>query len=212
MAKVVAIAQQKGGAGKTSLAIHLAAEWARGKKRICLIDCDPQGSAAGWAAFRRAAGSRLPSLDFRAVEGWKVPGEIGSAGRNADIVIVDTPPHAETAARGAVRAADLVLVPMQPSPMDLWATTASLEMAEAEKVPALVVFNRVPPRGKVAEAVMAELKSMDTKAATTTLGNRQAFVQSLERGLGVTEAFGSSLAAQEIRALAKELNRRLARL
>lgn len=212
MAKVITIAQQKGGAGKTSLAIHLATEWARSKKQVCLIDCDPQGSAAGWAAFRRATEGQLPSLDFRAVEGWKVPGEIGSAGRNSDIVIVDTPPHAETAARGAMRAADLVLTPMQPTPMDLWATKASLEMAEAEKVPALVVFNRVPPRGKVAEAVMAELKSMGTKAATTTLGNRQAFVQSLEQGLGVTEAFGRSLAAQEVKALVKELNRRLARL
>ena len=211
MGKIVTIAQQKGGAGKTSLAIHLAVAWAGRGRSVCLIDSDPQGSASAWHAIRQQHDGPA-KLDFRSIEGWKVPGEVAKARRLADIVVIDTPPHAETAARTAVREADLVLIPMQPSPLDLWATGAGLDMASAEGRPVQIVFNRVPPRGRVAEAVMADVARLGAGIAKTTVGNRQAFAASLTKGLGITEHAPRTIAAQEAAALAREVTRKLAKL
>jgi chromosome partitioning protein len=70
---------------------------------------------------------------------------------SVDLVVIDAPPHAETEARIAVRAARLVVVPVQPSPLDLWATAETLKMAQDERRRSLVVLNRVPPRSRLTE-------------------------------------------------------------
>lgn len=209
MAKVITVAQRKGGSGKTSLALHLAAYWSVGPCRVALLDTDPQKSLSDWFALRQAAFGPGDRLTLRAAEGWKAGTEVPRLGRDCDIVLIDTPPHAETAARTAMRGADLVLVPMQPSPMDQWATQATLEMAAEERVPALVVFNRVPPRGKMSDRVRSAMAEQGARIAAATLGNRQAYASSLMEGRGVSEAAGRSQAAAELAALADEIWRQL---
>jgi chromosome partitioning protein len=204
MAIIITIAQQKGGAGKTSLAAHLAAAWAA-ERRVGLLDLDPQQSLSAWYQARLAQRGAEPRLVLRAATGFKASSEIGRLGREADLVIVDTPPHAETATRLGVRVADLVLVPVQPSPMDLWATRPTLQLAADERRPVLAVLNRLPARGRLAEEMRRRLVADGMRLAQVTLGNRQDFAAALLSGGGVTETAPQSAAAEEIRRLAGEI-------
>ena len=128
MAKVITIAQQKGGAGKTSLAIHLSIALMERGKSIGLVDLDPQESMTAGFKLRRDIMGKENNLTLRPAAGWRAQSEIDKLKRECDIVMIDSPPHAETAARLAIRAADLVVVPVQLSPMDVWASEPTLEM------------------------------------------------------------------------------------
>ena len=131
---VITIAQRKGGAGKTTLAAQLATAWLRQGARVALLDIDPQASLAAWVELRRARlGAENVGFDFAALPGWRAAQWIEDRARGAEFVVVDGPPHADTEARIAVRAASLVLVPVQPSPLDLWATEATLAMVREER-------------------------------------------------------------------------------
>ncbi len=205
-AKTITIAQQKGGAGKTTLAAQLGVALAQAGRRIGMIDVDPQGSLARWYEVRKtlvaADGAGITCIH---ASGWRLSGELDRLRRNADLVLIDSPPHAETDVRIAVRAADLILVPMQPSPMDLWATGATLEAARKEKTRAMMVFNRTPARGKLVDAVRRKIDELEVPVAATVLGNRVAFASSMMEGRGVVETAPRHVAAKEIRALADEI-------
>lgn len=211
MASILALAQRKGGAGKTSLAIHLAIGWLRAGKRIAMLDVDPQGSLARWAALRRETkGGAEPGFSVAAVPGWKLALELDRLRRDVDFVILDTPPHAELDARAAIRAADLVLVPVQPSPLDAWATQATLEVASAEKRRALLVLNRVVARARLTQDIAASLAEGAVAVAATTLGNRTAFAASIAAGEGVEEHEPDGAAATEMAQLRAEIEAALA--
>jgi chromosome partitioning protein len=202
MAVVITVAQQKGGAGKTMLAAQLAAAMA-GDRRVALLDIDPQGSLARWHALR--AGRKVPAIHLSAVSGWRLAGELDRLRQGFDVLIVDSPPVIDTDAKLAVRAAGLVLVPMQPSPPDLWAAEGTLKLAAAEKRPVRVVLNRAPAGGKLRSLVEAELARAGTPALAATLGNRTGFALAFAQGLGITETAPKSLAAAELRAVLAEL-------
>jgi chromosome partitioning protein len=204
--RVIAIAQRKGGAGKTTLAAQLAVAWARSGARVAVLDIDPQGSLTGWAGLRRSRlGQATIGFEFATLPGWRAEQWIGDHARDADFVIIDSPPQVETEARIAVRSAGLVLIPVQPSPLDLWATEATLTMARDERRPALAVLNRVPPRSSAIERVAADLVKLGVTVAAGRVGNRVALVQAMAQGLGVIEIAAARPAATEIAALAAEL-------
>jgi chromosome partitioning protein len=206
---VITIAQQKGGAGKTTLAAHLAIAWAGQGHRVALVDIDPQGSLATWHSLRaERLGEDRIGLDFAAITGWRTAAEVERRARDHDIIVIDSPPHAETEARLAIRAATLVVLPVQPSPMDVWATRPTLDLAAREKVTALLVLNRVPPRANLTDSMLAKLAELGAIVAETRIGNRVALATSLADGLGITEAAASSRAAEEITAVAAEIARR----
>lgn len=205
MAFVIAVAQRKGGAGKSTLAANLAAAFAGRGERVALLDTDPQKTLSHWHAARAAAGSKASVLDFEAPAGWRVPGACDKFRRSHDVILLDTPPHDDTDARIAIRAADLVLVPLQPSAADLWAMGATLDLARAEKRPAALTLNRVPAQGRVGADVACELRAQGLTLLDAPLGNRSGFASAFAAGLGVTEAAPRSLAAEEVRALATAL-------
>lgn len=213
-AHVITIAQQKGGAGKTTLAAQLAVTWARGRgqapQRVAVIDIDPQRSLAGWHGVRSGTLEDGGGIRLTEVAGWRLSTELDRLRADHDWIIIDSPPHADTDAKAAIRAADLVLVPVQPSPMDLWAIGPTLEAARKEKRRAVVVLNRMPPRGTLPERITTELAEKEIPVATTTLGSRVAFAASMMEGLGVVETQPRAIAAQEIRALAAEVEAILA--
>lgn len=173
---------------------------------MAVIDIDPQGSLSQWVEQRRAErnGSDI-GFTFSQITGWRLAAEAERLARGHDAVLIDSPPHAETEARIAVRAATLVLVPLQPSPMDLWATRPTLELARAERRPVLLVVNRMPARSRLAGEMAERLAALEIGVARSTLGNRVAFAETLALGRGVSEAEPGSPAAQEVAALAQEI-------
>ncbi len=209
---VISIAQQKGGAGKTTLAVQLGVAWLSTGRRVAMLDIDPQASLFAWFnQRRRRLGDEEGGLVVQGLSGWRLGPELRRLRDEFELIIVDTPPHAETDARSAIRAADLVLVPCQPNALDLWATAETLEQAEAEGTDALLVLNRVPPRSRAADAIRAEIAARRWPVAGAGLGNRQAFAASIGEGRGVAEMARSSAAAQEVLALAEEVLGRLGR-
>ena len=205
---VITIAQRKGGAGKTTLAAQLAVAWGRRGARVAVLDIDPQGSLAAWVELRRARlDANAIGFDFAALPGWRASQWIEDRARHADLVVIDNPPHAETEAQIAVRAAGLVLIPVQPSPLDLWATEATLKMARDERRRPLIVLNRVPPRSGLTDRIAAEFAETGTPVAANRIGNRIAFVRAMASGLGVLESADTTSAAAEINALADEVRK-----
>ncbi len=127
--------------------------------------------------------------------------EVARLKRTHDYIVIDSPPHTETEARTAIRSADLILIPIQPSPTDLWATKATLDLAKAEKIPVRVLMNRVPANSKLAQTIAQELPFL----TDTMLGNRVLFASSLMEGRSATEMDPSSTAAMEVKSLIKEI-------
>lgn len=206
-AAVITVAQQKGGAGKTTLVAQLATALAAVGRRVAVVDIDPQATLTGWMRLREHEARGVPELRFAMVGGWRLGVELDRLAREVDLVLVDTPPHAESEAKGAVRRADLVLVPCQPSPADIWASRATFDLAAKERRPARLVWTRVPARGRSVEEAKAEVARAGWPAAAAELGNRQIYVASFARGLGVVEAEPKGPAAAEVRALLAELDR-----
>ena len=210
-AQVVTVAQQKGGAGKTTLALHLGVCWAGQGHRVALLDIDPQGSLTDWFRLREQHGVKSAGrLDHRIASGWRTSSEIDRLKAEHDVIIIDSPPHAETEAKVAIRAAALLLIPVQLSPMDVMATGPTIKLAEGERTPWLLVLNRVPARGLLADTILAQINQPGLLLAQTSLGNRTVFASSLMTGRGVTEAAPHSQAADEVMSLAGEVWGRLA--
>lgn len=203
---ILTIAQQKGGSGKTTLSAHLATALAYHGLRTAILDCDPQGSLGEWFEAReQALGEAETGLTFRTASGWGARREARSLAGDHDAVIVDTPPKTDTEARPAIEAATLVVVPVQPSPMDVWACGATIALAAKERTPVLLVLNRVPPRSALTDDMAAALDEMDAPLARTRIGNRVGFAGSLRQGLTVLDTDKSGKGAGEITALRDEV-------
>jgi chromosome partitioning protein len=201
MALIVTVAQQKGGAGKTMLAANLAASWAT-HHRVALLDIDPQRSLKRWHALRTACGRGSP-LAFSDVSGWRLQAELERLSREADIVLVDTPPQIDADATRAIRAANLVVIPLQPSPPDLWAAEGTLQLAAAERRRVVLLLNRAPAKSKLRTAIEQEILGRKLNLLAETLGNRNAYAQAFAQGLGVCETAPNTAAGTEFAALAE---------
>lgn len=205
MAIVITVAQQKGGTGKTTLAANIAAVLG-GRSRVALLDIDPQRSLARWHELRTArTAPPCTALTFSDLSGWRLGTELERLKRGHDLVLIDSPPQIDTDARLAIRAADLVLIPVQPSPPDIWAAEGTLKLAEAERRTARVVLNRVPAASRLRATVQADITARRLPLLRTALGNRTGFALAFAAGLGITEAEPRSTAAAELRDLISEL-------
>jgi len=206
MGKAILFVQQKGGAGKSTLLTQLAVYRALAGARVALIDLDPQRSTANWFAERLARMGGAAGLEL--VEGaeWRASSDIREVARQADWVFVDAPGSAGILGGGAMRAADFALIPCQPSMPDVWASKATLELARKEKLAHAVVLNRMPPRGRAAEAAALALAATGAPVLDPRIGARAAFVDAFMQGAGVTETARRSKAAAEIAALSSALD------
>jgi chromosome partitioning protein len=209
MGKVIAVAQQKGGAGKTMLAVQLAVALAE-TGSIALLDIDPQGSLTLWGKLRQSAAKAGSSITIATVSGWRLGTELEKLKAAHDIVLIDTPPVIDSDARRAIRAADLVLVPLNPSPPDLWAAEGTLKLAIEEKRKIALVFNRAPAASKLRKRMEAEITARGLKLLDVALANRAGYANAFADGLGVTESGPATQAAEEIRAVAQALKTVLA--
>ena len=204
MALVITVAQQKGGAGKTMLAANLAAAMAA-DRRVCLLDIDPQRSLKRWHEIRGRQAKPLPAITFADVSGWRLKAELERLSAAHDVLIVDTPPQVDSDAKLAIRGAHLVLVPLQPSPPDLWAAEGTVQLARAEKRSIRLLLNRAPSASKLRSMVEREAKAAGYTVLGSTLGNRAGFANAFAQGMGAVEAAPKSVAAQEMLGLLREI-------
>jgi chromosome partitioning protein len=202
MSVVITIAQQKGGAGKTMLAANLSAAFAT-RRRVALLDIDPQRSLARWHAIRLARTQSATAIAFSDASGWRLAAELDRLRRDCDVLVVDSPPQIDTDARRAVRVADLVLVPVQASAPDLWAAEGTVALARAEKRPVAMVLNRAPTARLSRERALGDVRLAGHTPLQASLGNRAGFAQAFAMGLGVIEAAPRTVAATEMLALFK---------
>ena len=200
MGKVVTVAQQKGGSGKTTIAVNLAVEFHRRGLKVALLDTDPQGSLGRWFMARRERGEA--GMEFSTASAWGVGYECEKLKRLADVVIVDTPPKVDADLRPALREADLVIVPVAASMVDLWATDGVLDLIGREGRRAVIVLNRVKAGTRLGLEV-AEAAGKVGGVAEASLGQRVAYAETLGMGLGAAEVRGT--ASAEVARLADEV-------
>ncbi|MTH96442.1 ParA family partition ATPase [Roseibium sp. RKSG952] len=203
---ILTVAQQKGGSGKTTLAAHLAVALAmRADGPVAVLDVDPQGSLGTWFETREEQlGEDRTGLEFRTASGWGARREARSLSRDHAFVIIDTPPKTDVDAKPAIDAADHVIVPIQPTPVDVWATEQTFQLAARENTPAILVLNRVPPRASLTHEMEAAMNESGYPALSARLGNRTGFAASMGKGRTVMEVEPSGKAATEIHALLEE--------
>lgn len=195
----IAIVSQKGGTGKTTLALNLAVASERAGKPALVVDLDPQASAKAWHDHRTektpivisAQASRLAEVLMLAKE------------NGAELVILDTAPHSESTALAAARAADLILIPCRPGILDIRAIATSADLAQLAKKPAAAVLNAIPPQGHLPDEAGEALKSFGLAVCPVRITHRAAFVHSLTASAGVLEYEPDGKATEEIKQLYK---------
>ncbi len=202
--KVITVAQQKGGAGKTTIAAHIAVSLAQKGLNVVALDIDPQGSLTAWHEARKnVMNDSMAHISFRSISDyWRLNSEIKKLAAVFDVVVIDGPPHAENDAKVAVKCADLVMVPIQPSPTDLWATAKTIELTNKENANTYLVLNRIIKNTKLSQQFMRDLPRSRIRS---TLGNRTGFPSAMAHGMTVTETAKGSVAAKEIEALSNEV-------
>ena len=206
---IIALLNQKGGVGKTTLATHLAGEFVAQGGSAMLIDADPQGSALDWSQRRHQTGrTRLFGVIGLARETLHL--EAPEIARNVDYVVIDGPPRVTALARSALLAADLVLIPVQPSPYDLWASADMVALiTEAQFFRPMLrvafVINRRVVRTVIGREARPALAGQPFPALHAEVHQRIAFAESVATGQLVREYAISSAAAREIGAFAAEV-------
>ncbi len=203
---IVGVLNQKGGVGKTTLSVNLAASLARTGSRVLLIDADPQGSALDWAAAR--VGDPLFT-----VVGFPRPSihkEIGQIGHGYDHIIIDGPPRVTDLARSAIMASDVVLIPVQPSPYDIWAADEIVKLIDEariykENIKSVFVINRKISNTAIGRDVREALAAYPVRVLQASVSQRVMFAEAAACGQAVFEIDETGPSTAEIEALAAEL-------
>jgi chromosome partitioning protein len=204
--KTVAVLMQKGGSGKTTSAFNLAEAFAAADHTTVLLDLDPQASACRIADGRGDVGPIVQDCAHARLEQTMQ----AAADAGAEVCVLDTPPKAEHASLAAARAADLIIVPVQPARLDLDALKETRDILALAKTPALVVISRAPttPNSKVVEQTRKLIEQeYGLKTAATVIHNRMPYQHAMTVGQGVVEYEPNGAAAGEVRALLAEISK-----
>ncbi len=197
--QTVAVVSQKGGAGKTTLAIHLGVAASAARLVSLIVDTDPQATASKWSIWRGGSDPEVIDCAAHALLSRKLQ---RAAELGAQFAVIDTPPHADIMAREACRAADLLLIPCRPRAFDLDAIQTTAELVKSSGKPAFVVFMAGPPRAPVLYADAGQLvQQFGLQVAPVVLPDRAVFHHSTERGKTATEIEPNGRAAEEVAAL-----------
>src|SRR5580658_2005691 len=195
--KTIAIISQKGGAGKTTVCVHLATCAALAGHNVAIIDLDPQGTAASWGDRRKAETPEVVSG-----QAGRLSVLIDAARANgADFLLLDTAPNADQTALRAAQLADLVLIPCRAATFDLEAIQATLTLGQLAQKPAFVVLNAIPPRSGIGREAADGLTAQGAQVAPAMLSQRAAFTHGVIDGRTAQEFEPVGKAAEEVEAL-----------
>lgn len=197
--KTIAVVSQKGGAGKTTLTINLAAAATAAGYVSLIVDTDPQATASTWASWRADAEPDVIDCAAHVL----LPKKLQKAAElGADLAVIDTPPHADLMVREASRAADLLLIPCRPRAFDLDAVRTTAELAKASGKPAFVLFVAGPPRAPLVYIEAGQLiEQFGMHVAPVMLPERAAYHHSVGAGKTATELEPKGKAAEDVAAL-----------
>jgi chromosome partitioning protein len=202
--KTIAFLSQKGGSGKTTMAVHAAVAAQQTKERVVLVDTDPQKSATVWSTSREA---ETPVVATASASDLSRVLEAAKAERMT-LAIVDTAPHSAPDAARVAGLSDLIVIPCRPTAFDLAAVASTVQMVKALRAEAVIVLSACPPRApEVAEARDA-LKAYELPIYPGEITDRRAFSRAIASGTAVTEFDKDGKAAGEIRTLWKWLKER----
>ena len=206
LSKVITISQQKGGTGKTTLAVHLAMGFVKYHNyKVAVVDTDPQGSLGKWFMIRSEKKISNNNLTFKTASLWGAQYESKTLKKDHDVVIIDTPPKIESDARPAIESADLVLIPVAPSHVDFWATEAIIDIAKKAKRKILIQINRANHRSKLISQTLEYINTLKVKVTNTLIGHRQIFVSSMGLGKTAVEKQRSGKAIDEIKNISNQI-------
>jgi chromosome partitioning protein len=203
---VLAILNQKGGVGKTTFATNIAAGLGELGLRVLLIDADSQGSALDWKAAR----GDEPSFPVVGIPKDTIHREIGALSKDYDWVVIDGPPRVSTVAKSAIAASDMVLIPVQPSPYDVWAVKEIVDLITEvrvlkEDLKAVFVVNRKIVGTAIGRGVAKALADYPVDVMKSAISQRVAFAESVGSGRSVLETEPQGAAAKEVRGLVTEI-------
>ena len=203
---IVGVLNQKGGVGKTTLSVNIAAALTRSGARVLLIDADPQGSALDWSAAREGD----PLFSVVGLPRASVHKEIGEIGKGYDHIIIDGPPRVTDLARSAIMASDLVLIPVQPSPYDIWAADEVVKLIQEAMIyknglKSVFVVNRKIANTAIGRDVGDALAAYLVPVLTATVTQRVIYAEAAAQGKAVFEIDAEGPATAEIDALVAEL-------
>ncbi len=206
--KVISVLNQKGGVGKTTISANLASAIAKKGKSVLLVDADPQGSALDWFASR--SDELAPMFPVVGCAKPNLHKTIPDLGKGRDIVVIDGAPRVTDLARAAIMASDLVLIPVQPSPYDVWAAEEVVKLIkEAQiyrpEIQAAFVINRKIAKTAIGRDIVDALDGFELPVLDSTLSQRVVYAESAAAGLAVFEQDSKSYAAREVNRLAKEV-------
>jgi chromosome partitioning protein len=208
--KVIAVLNQKGGSGKTTIATHLARALQLDGADVLLVDSDPQGSARDWAAVREDQPITVVGIDRPTIDR-----DIKKVASKVDFVVIDGAPQAADLAVSAIKAADFVLIPVQPSPYDIWATADLVELVKQRieltdgKLQAAFVVSRAIKGTRIGAEIAAALEGYGLPILQTRIAQRVSYPGTAASGTTVLEFEPDGDAAAEIRALANEIKQKL---
>ena len=203
---IVGVLNQKGGVGKTTLSVNLAACLARTGARVLLIDADPQGSALDWAAARQGE----PLFSVVGFPRATIHKEIAQLGQGYDHIIIDGPPRVTDLARSAIMASDIVVIPVQPSPYDIWAAEEVVKLiTEArvykENIKSVFVVNRKITNTAIGRDVREALAAYPIHVLDASVAQRVVFAEAAAQGQAIFEIDPTGPAVAEMEAVAAEL-------
>lgn len=206
MMRVIAVLNQKGGVGKTTIAVHLARAFQLSGNQVLLVDSDPQGSARDWAAAKIDQPLTVIGVDRPTLERDIKRLVVGDG-----IVVIDGAPQLKVMAASAIKAADLAIIPVQPSPYDIWATAELVDLVKQRveitegRFQAVFVVSRIITGTKIGKEVFDTLSEYGLPILKSTISQRVIFAASAAGGETALDAEPDSAAAREVKALAQEV-------
>ena len=206
---IISVLNQKGGVGKTTLSINIASALSLGGKKVLLIDGDPQGSCLDWSEVRKEDSL----FTVVGISKSTIHKEIKTLSESYDHVVIDGPPRVYDVARSAIVASNLVIVPIQPSPYDVWAAKEIIDLIKEVQntlssykiIESAIVLNRVIKNTAISRDVKEALEIFETPILNSLVHQRVAFAETASRGTSIVEEDPESLGGKEIIALTKEI-------